>query len=164
MCRLWERVWWEGGVDTLYAEQKMKFFIKEFFSKCDQILRELRICSHLLKESLMENLIFCAVAIRIAKYLCERLLLATYEFSEFERYGIRALLSLSTFMGSRERSKQRQSSQNSLPHRIHSSWANLRILFLKKPFKLSGFSFISVIWRWSFLSLGKWMLFCDMSF
>ena len=39
--------------------QKMKFSIKYFFSKCDQIRRKLRICSHLLK-SLMENFIFCA--------------------------------------------------------------------------------------------------------
>ena len=41
--------------------RKMKFSIKEFFSKCDQIRRMLRIWSHLLKNSLMENLIFCAV-------------------------------------------------------------------------------------------------------
>ena len=39
----------------------MKFSIKDFFSKCDQIRRKLRIRSHLLKKSLMENLIFCAV-------------------------------------------------------------------------------------------------------
>ena len=39
----------------------MKFFIKNFVSKCDQIRRELRIWSHLLKKSLMENFIFCAV-------------------------------------------------------------------------------------------------------
>ena len=38
----------------------MKFSIKEFFNKCDQIRRKLRIWSHLLKESLMENLIVCA--------------------------------------------------------------------------------------------------------
>ena len=38
---------------------KMKFSIKDFFSKCDQIRRKLRIWSHLLKKSLMENLIFC---------------------------------------------------------------------------------------------------------
>ena len=31
------------------------------FSKCDQIRRKLRIWSHLLKYSLVENLIFCAV-------------------------------------------------------------------------------------------------------
>ena len=42
--------------------QKMKFSIKEFFSKCDQIRRQLRIWSHLLKKSLMENSIFCAVS------------------------------------------------------------------------------------------------------
>ena len=39
----------------------MKFSIKDFFSKCDQISRNLRIWSHLLKKSLMENFIFCAV-------------------------------------------------------------------------------------------------------
>ena len=38
--------------------QKMKFSIKDFLSKCDQIRRKLRIWSHLLKKSLMENLVF----------------------------------------------------------------------------------------------------------
>ena len=41
--------------------QIMKFSIKDFFSKCDQIRRILRIWLHLLKKSLMENFIFCAV-------------------------------------------------------------------------------------------------------
>ena len=41
--------------------QKMKFSIEDFFSKCDQIRRNLPIWSHLLKKSLMENFIFCAV-------------------------------------------------------------------------------------------------------
>ena len=39
----------------------MKFFIKDLFSKCDQIRRKLRIWSHLLKKSLTENFIFCAM-------------------------------------------------------------------------------------------------------
>ena len=39
----------------------MKFSIKDFFSKCDQIRRKLRIYSHLLKKSLIENFIFCVV-------------------------------------------------------------------------------------------------------
>ena len=39
----------------------MKFSIKDFFSKCDHIRRKLLIWSHLLKKSLMENFIFCAV-------------------------------------------------------------------------------------------------------
>ena len=39
----------------------MKFSIKDFFSKCDQIRRNLWIWSHLLKNSLMANFIFCAV-------------------------------------------------------------------------------------------------------
>ena len=41
--------------------QNMKFSIKDFFSKCDQIHRKRWIWSDLLKKSLMENLIFCAV-------------------------------------------------------------------------------------------------------
>ena len=40
---------------------KMKFFIKDFFSKSDRIRGKLRIWSHLLKKSLMENFIFCVV-------------------------------------------------------------------------------------------------------
>ena len=47
----------------LSTAQKMKFFIKDFLSKCDLIGRKLRIWSHLLKKSLMENFIFCAVIV-----------------------------------------------------------------------------------------------------
>ena len=36
----------------------MKFSIKDFFSKCDQIRRNLRIWSHLLKKFLIENFNF----------------------------------------------------------------------------------------------------------
>ena len=43
------------------AAKKMKFSIKDFFSKCDQICSFLRIWSHLPKKSFMENFIFCAV-------------------------------------------------------------------------------------------------------
>ena len=52
-----------------HTAQKMKFFIEDFFSKCDQICWKLRIWSHLLKKSLMENFIFCAVSSfkRVAK-------------------------------------------------------------------------------------------------
>ena len=41
--------------------KKLKFSIKDSFSKCDQIRMKLRIWSHLLKKSLMENFIFCVV-------------------------------------------------------------------------------------------------------
>ena len=47
-----------GSAETA---QKMKFSIKNFISKCDQIRKNLRIWSHLLKTFLMENFIFCAV-------------------------------------------------------------------------------------------------------
>ena len=39
---------------------KMKFSIKHFLSKCDQMRTFLRIWSHLLTKSVMENFIFCA--------------------------------------------------------------------------------------------------------
>ena len=47
--------------DNISTAQKMKFSIKDFFSKYDQIRRKLRIWSHLLKKSLMESFIFRAV-------------------------------------------------------------------------------------------------------
>ena len=40
--------------------QKMKFSIKDFFIKCEQIYRELQIWSNLVKKSLMENFFFCS--------------------------------------------------------------------------------------------------------
>ena len=53
----------------------MKFFIKDFVRKCDQIRRELQIWSHLLtavwshllKKSFMKNFIFCAVKIQLLR-------------------------------------------------------------------------------------------------
>ena len=48
---------WNLLFKTLISVQKVKFFIKDFFSKCDQIRRKLRIWSHLLRKSLMENFI-----------------------------------------------------------------------------------------------------------
>ena len=45
----------------VYNAQKMKLSIKDFLNKCDQIRSFLWIWSHLLKKSIMENFIFCAV-------------------------------------------------------------------------------------------------------
>ena len=39
----------------------MKCSIEDFFNKCDQIYRTLRIWSHLMKKSLMENFVSSAV-------------------------------------------------------------------------------------------------------
>ena len=44
-----------------YAPQKLKFSMKDLFSKSDQIRRKLRSWSHLLKKSLIENFFFCSV-------------------------------------------------------------------------------------------------------
>ena len=46
---------------SCHTAQKMKFSIKDFFSKCDHIRSILWIWSQLLKKSLMKNFIFCAV-------------------------------------------------------------------------------------------------------
>ena len=51
--------------------QKMNSSIKGLFSKCDQIRRKLRIWSHSLKKSLMENFIFCAAG-RVVGELCSK--------------------------------------------------------------------------------------------
>ena len=50
---------------------KMKFSIKDFFSKSEQICRKLWIWAHLLKKSLIENFVFCAVAIALASVFCD---------------------------------------------------------------------------------------------
>ena len=47
--------------NTKFTAQKIKFSMKYFFSKCDQIHNFLCIWSHLQKKSLIENFIFCAV-------------------------------------------------------------------------------------------------------
>ena len=53
----------DSTISLLHSlHKKMKFFIKDFFSKYDQMRGFLRISSHLLKKSLMENFIFCAVS------------------------------------------------------------------------------------------------------
>ena len=55
---------WQGPYNAICkfsTAQKMKFSIKDFFSKCDQLRRFLRIWSHLMKKSLMEKFIFYAV-------------------------------------------------------------------------------------------------------
>ena len=43
-----------------YAAQKM-LSLKKYLSECEQVRKKLSIWSNLLKYSLMENLIFCAV-------------------------------------------------------------------------------------------------------
>ena len=52
-----------------HIAQKMKFSVKDFFSKCDQIRSILRIWSHLLKISLMKNFIFCAVPAKLTWFI-----------------------------------------------------------------------------------------------
>ena len=63
---------------TIFTVQKMKFSIKYFSGKCDQICRKLRIWSHLLEKSLMENFIFYAVIIISSCFLL--LFLSNYFF------------------------------------------------------------------------------------
>ena len=47
----------------IHTTQKMTFSIKDFFSKYDKTHSFLRILSYLLRKSLMENFIFCAVTV-----------------------------------------------------------------------------------------------------
>ena len=63
--RIWHRIYRQANFSVFFSvfitAQKMKFSIKDFFRKCDQIRRKLRNWSHLLKKSLMKNSIFCPV-------------------------------------------------------------------------------------------------------
>ena len=52
--------------------QQIKFSIKDFFSKCDQIRWKLWIWSHLLKKFLIENFVFCAVNVTHSDFARER--------------------------------------------------------------------------------------------
>ena len=47
--------------EVKFWNEKINFSINDFSSKCDQIRWKLRIWSHLLEKSLMENFIFRAV-------------------------------------------------------------------------------------------------------
>ena len=57
------KVWYASGICNTLTAQKMKFPILDFFSKCDQIRIFLGIWSHLLKKSLIENLISFALTV-----------------------------------------------------------------------------------------------------
>ena len=80
---------WEINPTSDCTAQKMKFSIKDFFIKCDQIRSFLRIWSHLLKKSLTENFIFCAALVQkisqmvwIEPWFSPTFLLKTEAYSE----------------------------------------------------------------------------------
>ena len=54
-----------GLFEVSCIAQKMKFSIKDFFSKCDQIRSFLQIWSHIMKIFLMENFICCAALSKV---------------------------------------------------------------------------------------------------
>ena len=58
ICKIMFMVKWGYAY---FTAQKTKFSIKDFFSKCVQIRKKVRIWLHLLKKSLMEKFIFSAV-------------------------------------------------------------------------------------------------------
>ena len=65
--------------DLLVTAQKLKFSIKYFFSKCDQIRRKLRIWSHLLKKSFIENFNFlCSVCSLRLYSSCQKTILCEF--------------------------------------------------------------------------------------
>ena len=76
----WTRnLWWLFQISTAW---KMKFSIKDFNSKCDQIRNLLRIWSHLLKKSLMGNVIFlcCEVFDKNTKSWYYRWFIVEYDY------------------------------------------------------------------------------------
>ena len=72
---------------TISTAQKMKFSIKAFFSKCDQIRRKLWIWLHLLKKSLMENFIFlCSEQPYVSMTIVQRIKLIFDEYNLLLNY------------------------------------------------------------------------------
>ena len=69
-------------ITLICTAQKLKFSFKDFFSKCDQIRRKLRIWSHLLRKSLMENFIFHAVTFTVDSRYLEYSTSWTYRYLE----------------------------------------------------------------------------------
>ena len=63
-----------------FTVQKMKFCLKDFFSKCDQICSFQRIWSHLLNKSLIENFIFCAVFVNYPNFQFSSIIFALCVF------------------------------------------------------------------------------------
>ena len=59
----------------LNTGQKLKFSIKDFFGKCDQICNFLRLWLYSLKESLIEKFIFVQLKMVYQKVLKEKLLI-----------------------------------------------------------------------------------------
>ena len=53
-------LWLDKDQRKSEIHSKIKFWSKDFFSKCDQVRRFLWNWSHLLEKSLMKNFIFCA--------------------------------------------------------------------------------------------------------
>ena len=67
----------ESFASHMSLHKKMKFSIKDFFSKCDQIRSFLWIWSHLLNKSLMENFIFCT-CMHVCKTLFFNIVFGSY--------------------------------------------------------------------------------------
>ena len=79
---------------VVFTAQKVKFSIKDFFSKCDQIRSFLWIWSHLLTKSLMRKFIFCAVIIVGKIELC-----ATKAASQWTKLSGEKLKKIITYRG-----------------------------------------------------------------
>ena len=76
---------WNFETIKLFNAQKVKFTIKDISSTCEQICRKLRIWSHLLKISLMENFIFCGVFYLVLSSLCEGQVKEQFFFLDVKR-------------------------------------------------------------------------------
>ena len=92
-------------IKTLRTAQKLKFSIKYFASKCDQIRGKLRTWSHLLEKSLMENFIFYAVTLPVSSKLSEQIVSLKRQCWSNCQYSKRTSLEISGLSKSKEHSE-----------------------------------------------------------
>ena len=73
-------------LDKTHTAQKMKFSIKDFFSKCDQIFSFLRVWSHLLKKYLIEKYNYTTIIVSFFRIILRLLIFKSWHyFSHFSR-------------------------------------------------------------------------------
>ena len=108
----------------LFIAQKLKPFIRDFVCKYDQMCRNLRIWSRLLKKTLKKNLMFIAVFVATWHFFCVCFLLVTIKFYSSNVKG--SLSARGKFLVTKSNLKIMK----------NAFYSTLKVIFVLKIFKL----------------------------